>query len=206
MCLLKPLVWNWLVCRSLPEQQLLVNGRMEREARWPLIFKPVRFVREICNLHIQILVASDFRSHSDLQFVMFDFQTFTYICSVRVLLACRPWFSNQYVYVIREICNLRVIKPYQTTSYIFTYMFNIHILQCKAQQGDLWCSTTALFSMLSVLFMHFLRDAIPYQFCSFYIGRDHSDSPEYVLHKCPQIYKSSHKIFILKFGLILWTN
>ena len=122
MCLLKQLGWNWLVCRSLPEQQLLVNGRMEREARWPLIFKPVRFVREICNLHIQILVASDFRSHSDLQFVMFDFQTFTYICSVRVLLACRPWFSNQYVYVIREICNLRVIKPYQTTSYIFTYV------------------------------------------------------------------------------------
>ena len=103
MCLLKPLVWNWLVCRSLPEQQLLVNGRMEREARWPLIFKPVRFVRQICNLRVQILVASHFQSHSDLQFVMFDFQTLcTYVASVwfaigmsslifKPVCICHPW-------------------------------------------------------------------------------------------------------------------
>ena len=119
MCLLKPLVWNWLVCRSLPEQQLLVNGRMEREARWPLIFKPVRFVREICNLPVQILAASDFQSHLS----CLIFQTFTYICSVRVICYWHviPDFQTS-IYVIREICNLRVIKPYQTTSYIFTYV------------------------------------------------------------------------------------
>ena len=54
--------------------------------------------------------------------------------------------------------------------------------------------------------MMFNNGSVFYVINGTYIGRDHSDSPEYELHKCPQIYKSSHKIFILKFGLILWTN
>ena len=122
MCLLKPLVWNWLVCRSLPEQQLLVNGRMEREARWPLIFKPVRFVREICNWHVQSLVDSDFQRWFAICHVWFS-NFYGHICSVRVICYWHviPDFQTS-IYVIREICNLRVIKLYQTTSYIFTYV------------------------------------------------------------------------------------
>ena len=87
--------------------------------------------------HLWLLI---FKAIAICKVVMFDFQTFMYICSVRGICYWHviPDFqTSTYVYVIREICNLRVIKPYQTTSYIFIYMFNIHILQCKAQQGDL---------------------------------------------------------------------
>ena len=170
MCLLKPLGWNWLVCRSLPEQQLLVNGRMEREARWPLIFKPVRFVREICNLRVQSLVASDFQSHGDLQFVMFDFQTFTdiYVASMwfangmsslifKPVCICHPWD-------LQFACNQAI-----SNDIIHLHICSIFIYYDAKPKGDLWCSTTALFSTLSVLFMHFLRDTIPYQFCSLFL-------------------------------------
>ena len=62
---------------------------------------------------------------------------------------CHPWD-------LQFACNQTI-----SNDIIHLHICSIFIYYDAKPKGDLWCSTTALFSTLSVLFMHFLRDTIP---------------------------------------------